>query len=213
MANVTTAESKEDSGIDATDLIIGVGAADTAWRFKKQTAWLLRNTWRVGTSLAKKHKLAAIVLAGFSLLQTDAAKEALAEIEKSVGKQYRKAEEWVSDLMMDDNILALSADAVNTRVDAPEGIFDGIPMDIVRAIPEPVRQGLADRKERSTGLVTIKQTRPVSALEMRIHTMRTIGTYFGVRDASSMKKLRYAIKDFVTMSELDLDEVTHLMEV
>jgi hypothetical protein len=115
--------------------------------------------------------------------------------------------------MMDDNILALSADAVNTRVDAPEGIFDGIPMDIVRAIPEPVRQGLADRKERSTGLVTIKQTRPVSALEMRIHTMRTIGTYFGVRDASSMKKLRYAIKDFVTMSELDLDEVTHLMEV
>jgi hypothetical protein len=192
MATISNDVKKEKSGLTNTEkAIIGVSAGEGLWKYKKQTAWLLRNTWKLGSKLARRNPYAFALVAAVGALSTDFSQSHIVsawnDIEKSVGKQYKSVHDWVLDVQKDPNVANASADILNRAL--PDGVFTGLPPDVINAIPEKVRNVLSNRKgtKPQDDMVPKRVVlTPTTAEERNIELVYRVGILFGSRDVEGI---------------------------
>jgi hypothetical protein len=210
---------KEKKGLTGTEkAIVGATLAENAIRYKKQSAWLLRNAWKWGSRLAKRNPYTFAILTAMSTLSTDYAQEKVHEawsaIERSVGKEYKNVHAWIDDVMKDPNIANASADVLNRNL--PQGVFTGLPADVLAAIPDKLKDVHAARRGALDGVVSdLRRHEPAtdSVTEANCRLLGVIRTYFGARNSQAVYDLHTALLKFIQLDAAAVREAAAINDL
>jgi hypothetical protein len=219
MPPTQAATEQKDDSLDATDIVVGAGVAETAWRFKKQAGWLLRTTWKTGSSLVKRYPYAAAALAAYEALSTEAAQTALADIQTSLGKTYDHVKDWLEDAQRDENVALTSLDSINISSDLEDGSLGNLPADVQRMIPDGVKDAMKARRSATRPEIPTARNRtqkPTTASDMNIATVDAVGRIFGgayKHDAKALLELQSTIKAFISLSSKELADAVYTIEL
>lgn len=191
-------------GVTTSDVIVAASAAETGWMFKKQVSTLLRTTWKATKFIAKKYPYATAALVAYEALSTEAAQNAMNEIMASVGKTYNSAMSWADDMKKDENVIHASMDAINTVTSDSGGVLATLPPDVRSAIPMGVQTALENRKSKVVSLPSSAKAKHVYPETKNIELLNELGSIFGTRNPTQVRRLSKVLKSFLELSDADL---------
>jgi hypothetical protein len=206
---VAKSPDEEEDGMTGTDIAVGAVGAELAWKFKRQSGWLLKSAWKLGSAAAKRYPYSAALLIGFEALNTEAGQAVMEEVWVSLGKGYTSMKAWVDDASIDENVAHASLDAINRAKPEPDGLVASLPPDLQAAIPQGVRDALVARhgstsdSARKPSPATVKSVRDQELL-------KKVGSIFGNTSPAYLCHLHSVLSAFVAMSHDDVENAADI---